>query len=81
MRAGEALGPLVSQHSSGTLVLFSEDEHDASLQAHLAAGGSAVFARKGRIVHAEGDRVTDVAPLVADALRRSCWRRSQQPGF
>jgi cyanophycin synthetase len=65
MPAGEALGPLVSQHSGGALVLFAEDEHDASLKAHLAAGGSAVFARKGRIVHAEGDRVIDVAPLVA----------------
>ena len=65
MRAGEALGSLVSQHSSGARVLFSEDEHDASLKAHLAAGGRAVFARKGRIVHAEGDRITDIAPLVA----------------
>ncbi len=49
LKAGEALGPIVAQHCPGSLVLFSIDENDAALQAHIAAGGKAVFSRRGTV--------------------------------
>lgn len=67
LKAGEPLGSIVTDHCGGTVVLFSEDDNDSALKEHLAAGGSAVFSRRGKVVHAVGDRVTDIAPLVPDS--------------
>ena len=64
LKAGEPLGSIIAGHAGGSVVLFSDDEHDAALKEHLAAGGSAVFARRGRIVLASGNQQTDVAPLL-----------------
>jgi cyanophycin synthetase len=53
MRAGEPLGSLIAKHCDGSLVLFSLDEHDATLQQHRSAGGKAVVARAAKIVLCE----------------------------
>ena len=49
LKAGEPLGPIVAKHCPGSLVLFSDDEQQAELKAHLAAGGTAVF-RRGQTI-------------------------------
>ena len=49
MKAGEPLGPIIAKHCPGAIVLFSADEGQAELKAHVAGGGTAVFRRGNAI--------------------------------
>ena len=60
MRAGEPLGPIVAKHCPGAVVLFSDDEHEAELQSHVAAEGTAVFRRGQAIWSSIGGRLSSL---------------------
>lgn len=87
MKAGEELGPLVAAKCPGRVILFSLDEHNATLAEHRAAGGWAVFARNGQIALKSPDSQTALSPAggaIDEALLAAvaaCWALGISPAL
>jgi cyanophycin synthetase len=61
-----AADPLVAQMAKfcpGNVIFFALDPENATIAAHRASGGKAVFVRDGDIVLAEGERETSFTPV------------------